>query len=450
MYCQKCGTQLGSRLRYCPGCGTKRSRRFSFVRFLGFLCFVTALGFGGVIYYIVSMDKEPEARTASQPVVQDTPVAVKEETASATAAPPKKLAASEQQVLTDIVKVSQQGVYTIFTDYGQGSGFLINEKGDVATNAHVVEGTVSVIVKDIEGVEHEGTVIGYSNQTDIALVRVPDLAGRPPLKTETAEKAQVGEEVIALGSPLALENTATFGYITGVDRSFVIDPHSYENIYQTSAAIAPGSSGGPLISKKTGRVIAINSAKLTGEEAIGFSIPFKDVTSMLAEWSQSPLSAEEVNSLFYTEDGLLFFEEYWNDDAYFEGGEYTEDEAYSSYDIPEEWWYTEELPEDAYTEEEFYEENSGETVEEEVPYIEPDGYEEEMVEEVPADDLPVLEEEPFEEPIYEEEPAFEENVEPVIEDENGDGIIDVEDVTEDFNMDGVIDELDLNELLMMQ
>ncbi|MET1029354.1 trypsin-like peptidase domain-containing protein [Domibacillus tundrae] len=438
MFCTKCGTEMGSRSRHCPGCGKKRGKSFSFIKFLGFLCLITALGFGGVIYYLVNKDEAPQK--AAQPVKQEAQAVVRK-----TVAPPKEVAADEQAALTDIIAVTQQNVFTVFTDYGQGSGFLINDHGDVATNAHVVEGTVYVIVKDIDGVEHEGTVIGYSNETDVALIRVPDLAGRSPLNVETGEKAQVGDEVIALGSPLALENTATFGYITGVDRSFIIDPHSYDNIYQTSAAIAPGSSGGPLVSKNTGRVIAINSAKLTGEEAIGFSIPYKDVAAMLNDWSTSPLSEDEVTNLFYTEDGSLFFEEYWNDEAYFDGGEYSDDETYDYYDIPEDWWYEEEPIEEDYVEEDVILEDYVEEVpEEDIPYLEPE-YEEEIIDEMPAEEWPAVDEEPIvEEQIVEEEPL------PVLEDINEDGVIDVLDVTEDVNMDGIIDELDLEEILMMQ
>lgn len=438
MFCTKCGTEMGSRSRYCPGCGKKRSKSFSFIKFLGFLCLITALGFGGIIYYLVSNEEKPQK--AVQPTQQEAQVVARE-----TVAPPKEIAAAEQESLTDIIAITQQNVFTVFTDYGQGSGFLINDQGDVATNAHVVEGTVYVTVKDIDGIEHEGTVIGYSNETDVALIRVPGLAGRSPLNMETDKKAQVGDEVIALGSPLALENTATFGYITGVDRSFIIDPHSYDNIYQTSAAIAPGSSGGPLVSKKTGRVVAINSAKSLEGDAIGFSIPYKDVEEMLNGWSADPLSEEEVTSLFYTEEGLLFFEEYWNEDAYFDGGEYSEDETYDYYDIPEEWWYEEEPIEEEYVEEDVIVEDYVEEVpEEDIPYLEPE-YEEEIIEEEPAEEWPAVEEEPIiEEPIAEEEPL------PVLEDINGDGVIDVLDVTEDVNLDGVIDEWDLEEILMMQ
>lgn len=437
MFCSKCGTEMGSRSRFCPGCGRKRGKSFSFIQLIGFLCIAFALGFGGIIYYLLNNEDAPQK--AVQPVQQETSSVVEK-----AVAPPADITSEEQASLTDVIAETQQNVFTAFTDYGQGSGFLMNDLGDVVTNAHVVEGTVYLIVKDINGKEHEGTVIGYSNETDVALIRVPDLAGRSPLPVETKAKAQVGEEVIALGSPLALENTATFGYITGVDRSFIIDPHSYDNIYQTSAAIAPGSSGGPLISKSTGRVIAINSAKSLEEEAIGFSIPFKDVAGMLEAWSTDPLSEEDVTALFYTEEGELFFEEYWNEDAYFDGGEYSEEETYDYYTIPEDWWYEDVPAEEPVEEDVILEEYVEEVPEEDIPYLEPPP-EEEIIEDLPDEEAPIAEEETFiEEPLWEEETV------PVLEDINGDGLIDVLDVTEDVNMDGIIDQWDFEEIVMMQ
>ena len=74
--------------------------------------------------------------------------------------------------VSEIINMSQPKVFTVFTDLGQGSGFLINEHGDVLTNAHVVEGSLIPILKTIEGNEFQGTLIGYSNTTDIALIRV--------------------------------------------------------------------------------------------------------------------------------------------------------------------------------------------------------------------------------------------------------------------------------------
>ena len=156
---------------------------------------------------------------------------------------------------------------------------------------------------------------------------------------ETSEYTMIGEEVIALGSPQGLENTATLGYITGVNRSFNIGQRSYENLYQMSAPISPGSSGGPLLSKETGKVIAINSAKMLGEEAIGFSIPIIDIYPLLQGWIQQPLSKQEVINLFYNDNGNYYYEDLWENEEewYFDDGEYQEEDTDTYYDIPDEW-----------------------------------------------------------------------------------------------------------------
>jgi len=209
--------------------------------------------------------------------------------------------------------------------------------------------------------------------------------------------------VIALGSPLSLENTATFRHITGVNRNFNIGSRIYDNMYQTSAAIAPGSSGAPLVSKKTGQVLAINSVKMNGQDAIGFSIPVKNINNLIEKWIKNPLSADEIQSLFYNESGELFYQEFWDDDAYFEDEE-------------------QETPEEEF-------------IEEEAPDEYPDGeFEDPYADEEPADEFEDSE------PYTEEMPPVSE---PIIDDLNGDGFIDINDLTEDLNGDGSIDENDL-------
>src|SRR5690606_26044522 len=156
-----------------------------------------------------------------------------------------------------IIKDTQQKVYTILTEGGQGSGFLFHQSGLVATNAHVVAGFTDVIVRNINGQDQPGTVVGISDESDIALIKVDAFAGIDPLESEM-NPTDVGTEVIALGSPSGFENTATIGYLTGIDRDFEQE-FIYEDIYQIDAPIAPGSSGGPLVDASTGKVIGINS-----------------------------------------------------------------------------------------------------------------------------------------------------------------------------------------------
>ncbi|WP_240374130.1 S1C family serine protease [Bacillus piscicola] len=202
-------------------------------------------------------------------------------------------ASAEEVDMKKIIHDAQKSVVMIETDYGLGSGFLYNDKGDIITNAHVVEGADTVRVQLSDSATHSGSVIGRSDKVDVALVRVEALKDRKPLPIREKEHVETGEEVIALGSPRGLQNTATTGIISGVDRNIDISPYTYENVYQTSAPIAPGSSGGPLIEQNSGKAVGINSAG-AGEGDIGFSIPIIDVLPMLKEWSENPAAITQA------------------------------------------------------------------------------------------------------------------------------------------------------------
>ncbi|RJE88565.1 serine protease [Paenibacillus sp. 1011MAR3C5] len=194
-----------------------------------------------------------------------------------------------KKLLKDVIFETQKLVVMIETDTGsQGSGFLYNHEGDLLTNAHVVSGVRHVRVKTSDARELEGEVIGISTDTDIAVVRVPELAGMEPLSLVKYERGEVGDDVLAVGSPLGFQNTVTTGIISGVGRSFHIEPYTYNDLYQISASIAPGNSGGPLVDMKTGAVLGINSAGLE-EGTIGFSIPISGVLAIAEGWSREPM-----------------------------------------------------------------------------------------------------------------------------------------------------------------
>ncbi|CAM4366451.1 S1C family serine protease [Paenibacillus alkaliterrae] len=220
------------------------------------------------------------------------------------------LAIAEQgkaKSLKDIIFETQKFVVMIETDSGaQGSGFLYNREGDLITNAHVVEGTRKVTIKTADARELDGEVIGISTETDIAVVRVPALAGIEPLQVVRGEKAEVGDEVLAVGSPLGFQNTVTTGIISGLGRSFEIEPYLYSDLYQISAPIAPGNSGGPLVNQKTGEVIGINSAGYE-QGSIGFSIPIDNVIELAEGWSREPM--EELPKLEIPDEAASLEEE---------------------------------------------------------------------------------------------------------------------------------------------
>ena len=253
--------------------------------------------------------------------------------------PATEIKVDTQIEVSQVISESLEKVITIFTENNQGTGFIINNNGDILTNAHVVEGNIHITVIDQKSQPYEGSVIGYSKNYDVAVVRIPGLANQKALELDLHTYAPIGEEIIALGSPFGQTNTATLGTIAAVNRSFYIGERIYENIYQMTALLSPGSSGGPLLSVKTGKVIGINSARSLEDESIGFSIPIKDVSSLISDWVATPLSEKEITDLFYKENGEYHFKDENEkiDEGYFKGGDITKEPGVY-YEIPETWY----------------------------------------------------------------------------------------------------------------
>lgn len=224
---------------------------------------------------------------------------------------------------TELVERAQQTVYTVYTPDRQGSAFLYNDEGAVITNAHVVEGSLTATITTEDGPSLTGTVIGYSNHIDVALLSVPALRGQKPFPIEADANNEKGDAVVALGTPLGLENRATFGHITGLNRNFYLSPHTFTDVYQISAPIEFGSSGGPLISMEHQKIIAMNAAKHTDTDQIAYSIPIHQILPLVDKWIKSPLTEAELTTRFYKQrdyyynDFLLaLFDTYYFDSHY--------------------------------------------------------------------------------------------------------------------------------------
>ncbi|MCG6155110.1 Do family serine endopeptidase [Rubinisphaera margarita] len=161
---------------------------------------------------------------------------------------------------------------------GQGSGFIIDPKGFILTNNHVVEGAETITVRLHDGREYQAELIGTDSRSDVAVIKVdaPDLEAIP---LGDSENVEVGDIVLAFGSPFGLELTMTQGIISAKGRGPGINER--EDYLQTDAAINPGNSGGPLINLR-GQVIGINTAissRSGGYDGVGFSIPIN-----MAKW----------------------------------------------------------------------------------------------------------------------------------------------------------------------
>jgi hypothetical protein len=180
----------------------------------------------------------------------------------------------------NVVQIEGQNQDTVIT----GSGFLYNQKGDIITNAHVIEDADVIYVRTSNAQTYPAAVVGVGEADDVAVIRVPQLADKTILPIERDNISEIGDEIIALGSPHGFQNTVTLGIISGTDRNFAIDGYHYNSVYQISAQITHGNSGGPLINRETGKVIGINSVG-TEDGTIGFSIPMNEVIEQVEQWS---------------------------------------------------------------------------------------------------------------------------------------------------------------------
>lgn len=166
---------------------------------------------------------------------------------------------------------------------GMGSGVIINDNGQIITNAHVVDGADKVTVTLKDGRTFEGTVMGKDTLTDIAVIKI-DAQNLPAAQLGNSDQLQPGEWAIAIGNPLGLDNTVTTGIISATGRSSAQVGVSDKriNFIQTDAAINPGNSGGPLLNQK-GEVIGINTAIIQGAQGLGFAIPINAAQEIAAQ-----------------------------------------------------------------------------------------------------------------------------------------------------------------------
>jgi len=158
-------------------------------------------------------------------------------------------------------------------DQSAGSGVIFDPNGFIVTNNHVVEGATQITVTLSDRREFSAKVVGTDPKTDLAVVKI-EAKNLPALKWAEYEKLQVGDLVLAVGSPFGLSSTVTLGIISALGRGNV-GIADYEDFIQTDAAINPGNSGGALVNV-SGELIGINTAifsRTGGSEGIGFAIP---------------------------------------------------------------------------------------------------------------------------------------------------------------------------------
>jgi serine protease Do len=165
-----------------------------------------------------------------------------------------------------------------------GSGVIVDSKGYIVTNRHVIEKADRIRVRlqdDPPGVQHDAKVVGSDQETDLAVIKIEAEHGLPIAKIGNSDSMQVGDWVLAIGSPFGLQATVTAGIVSAKGRN-IVPGRQFQSFVQTDAAINPGNSGGPLVNM-AGEVIGINTAILTETNAyagVGFAMPSNTVVQV--------------------------------------------------------------------------------------------------------------------------------------------------------------------------
>ena len=186
------------------------------------------------------------------------------------------------------VRMIQDQLFRVFPVQGVGSGIIIDDRGHILTNNHVIDGTDRLRVTLEDSKQVGAKVVGTDEETDLAVVRAEpveinskDAVKFQPVNLGNSEELKVGQIVMAVGNPFGLTGgpTVTAGIISSLNRNVQFENGILE-LVQTDAAINPGNSGGPLINTK-GEVVAINTAKIPYGQGIGFAVPINTVKSIL-------------------------------------------------------------------------------------------------------------------------------------------------------------------------
>ena len=182
--------------------------------------------------------------------------------------------------------------FQVFPQKGIGSGFIINEEGEIVTNNHVVSGSRNVTVTLSDKKQYPATVIGIDRRSDLAILRIHANRKLPFVRLGNSDNVVVGQKVLAIGNPFGLEGTLTTGIVSSLGRSLQNEEgNPLEGLIQTDAAINPGNSGGPLLDS-SGNVIGINTAIYgsqtasgeSGSIGIGFAMPINRAKEKLEEY----------------------------------------------------------------------------------------------------------------------------------------------------------------------
>ena len=234
---------------------------------------------GGVAGALVfdSVDDEPAAATTTI-----------ERTGNSTVAQQNDLSDLYDRVAPSVVQIEvSAGGLDGQGSGGQGTGWIYDAEGHVVTNQHVVQNAESVTVRFADGSEVDADVVGADPSTDVALLKLESSEQTTaPLDRGSTEELDVGDPVVAIGSPFGLQGSLTSGVVSGLGRT-ITSPNEFgiDNVIQTDAALNPGNSGGPLLTLG-GDVVGMNSQIATesgGFQGIGYAIPIETVDNVVEQ-----------------------------------------------------------------------------------------------------------------------------------------------------------------------
>jgi serine protease Do len=185
------------------------------------------------------------------------------------------------------VRMVQDQLFRVFPVEGVGSGIIVDGKGFILTNNHVVDEAQKLRITLKDGNVFNGVVVGTDEVTDLAVVRVDSKEALPFARLGNSDQLKIGEIVIAIGNPFGLTGgpTVTAGIVSALNRSLQFESGALELI-QTDAAINPGNSGGPLVNTN-GEVIGINTAKMPYAQGIGFAVPVNTARIIVKDLMES-------------------------------------------------------------------------------------------------------------------------------------------------------------------
>jgi putative serine protease PepD len=307
-----------------PEPGPGRARRGGAGILVAALLLGSAGGFAGAAGYDAVSSRSDQAETgatSTESPSAEPPASETRGTSADTPAPDGSAESVAASVLPSVVKINVAGA----TGGGSGSGIILSEDGEILTNNHVVEaagpdGRISVNFNDGSGAT--ATVVGTDPVTDLAVIQADDVSGLTPARIGDSDALDVGEGVVAIGSPFGLEATVTSGIVSSLNRPVTVGggEQGADTTYpaiQTDAAINPGNSGGPLVDL-AGEVVGVNSSIRTassslggqgGSIGLGFAIPINKVLPIVDQLragetpTHARLGVTVSNSV--NEDGLV-------------------------------------------------------------------------------------------------------------------------------------------------